>query len=141
MKYLRLVIISIMLIIGFNGCFERELTDAEASKLPVCVETSDNMYTISQGSIGEVGGYYKQLLGDEVFTMHPRKGGKQLIFKVENETILLDTNYQALEKGACMEIVYVKVTDESGKIVLEADSSNAIDYRDLTKVAEYIFKF
>jgi|GEM_PF-5866304 len=40
-----------------------------------------------------------------------------------------------------MEIVYVKATDKSGKIVLEADSSNAIDYRDLTKVAEYIFKF
>jgi|GEM_PF-4736840 len=48
MKYLRLVIIAIMLIIGFNGCFERELTDAEASKLPVCVKTSDNVYNITR---------------------------------------------------------------------------------------------
>lgn len=141
MKYFKLLTISIILIFGFNGCFEKKVTDEEASKLPVCVETSDNMYTMSQGTIGEVGGYYKQIAGTEAYNMYPRKGGKQLIFKVNNETILLDTNYQELEKGACMEIVHVKVTDKNGKKGLEAHSSNPTDYRTLAKVAEYVFKF
>jgi len=141
MKKLKFLFFGLFLSLMITGCFEKNISDAEARKLPVCVETSDNMFTMSQGSIGEVGDYYNQLLGKDTYNMYPRKGGKQLIFKVKGETILMDTDYQELEKGACMEISHVKVTDKNGKKGLEAFSSNATDYRTLAKVAEYVFKF
>jgi len=136
-----LISISLIGMIGFTGCMETNVTDEEARKLPVCVETSDNMYTMSQGTIGEVGDYYNQALGKDTYNMYPRKGGKQLIFKVRGETILMDTDYQELEKGACMEISHVKVSDKNGNKSLEAHSSKSTDYRTLVKVAEYVFKF
>ena len=141
MKKIKFLIVGLFLSLIVTGCFETNVTDEQARKLPVCVETNDNVYTMSQGSIGEVGDYYNQVLGKETYEMYPRKGGKQLIFKVNNETILMDTNYVELEKGACMEISHVIVKDKNGKKGLEADSSNSTDYRTLTKVAEYVFKF
>lgn len=141
MKKLNFLAIGVFLSLIITGCSETNVTDEQAGKLPVCVETSDNVYTMSQGGISEVGDYYNQLLGKGTYEMYPRTGGKQLIFKVNNETILMDTNYQELEKGACMEIVHVVVKDKNGKKELEADSSNSTDYRTLTKVVEYVFKF
>jgi len=141
MKKIKFLMVGLFLSLIVTGCFETNITDEQARKLPVCVETSDNVYTMSQGSIGEVGDYYNQAFGKETYEMYPRKGGKQLIFKVNNETILMDTNYIELEKGACMEISHVIVKDKNGKKGLEADSSNSTDYRTLTKVAEYVFKF
>lgn len=139
-KYL-ISIVTIGSLFVLSGCMETNISDDDARKLPVCVETSDNTFTMSQGTIGEVGDYYNQLLGKDAYDIYPKKGGKQLIFKVNNETILMDTNYQELEKGACMEIIHVKVTEKDGKKGLEASSSKATDYRTLTKVAEYVFKF
>ena len=138
MKRLRLGIITGIMLLNFTGCFEKEVTDEKARVLPVCVETSDNMYSMSQGTIGDVGDYYNKLLGKDTYSMNPIKNGKQLIFKVKGETILLDTIYQELEKGGCMEITKVKVTDKSGS---SKEATPKSDYRGLTKIAEYVFKF
>lgn len=141
MKHIKLLTIMSILIIALNGCFKTEVSDEVASKLPVCVETSKDMYTMSQGNIAEVGNYFKQSAGEEAYKMYPIENGKQLIFKIKKETIILDTKYQELEKGACMEIIRVHAKDKNGQKALEASSSNPEDYRNLVKVAEYIFKF
>lgn len=139
---LKLLIASLFVVAGFTGCLgEKKVSDEEASKLPICIETSDNMYTMSQSSIGEIAPIFKQISGNDGYNMYPIKEGKQLIFKFRNETIMLDTRYQELEKGACMEVIHTIIKDAQGNKVVEAHSSNANDYRTLVKVAEFIFKF
>jgi hypothetical protein len=125
-----------------SGCFETKplkVSNEEANKLPICIETDENYFTMSQGTISEVGGHYKIL---NAFKMTSIPEGQQLVFNFGNNelNITLDTRYQALEKGACMEVFHVKYQHINGD-VLEGDSSNRNDYRTLTRVAESVFKF
>lgn len=146
-KIISLSIASIAILI-LSGCNDvKKVSDEEASKLPICIETSNDMFTMSQGSIGEVGNYFNQMAKlsnkEKYYDMYPIKEGKQLIFNIfaTGETILMDTRYQELEKGACMELFHTIVKNKKGENTLEAHSSNPSDYRTLVKVAEYVFKF
>ncbi|MDT8339784.1 MAG: hypothetical protein RQ763_11375 [Sulfurimonas sp.] len=140
-KKLELLIISLFVGFGFGGCLDTKVSNEEAGKLPVCIETGDNTYTMSVGSIVEVGDYFQAITDGKGYSMYPIEEGQQLTFRIANEVIMLNTRYQELEKGACMEVFHTVVEDKEGNKVLEAHASNPSDYRTLVKAAEYVFKF
>ena len=136
------IAIVITLVSGFvlkttiNALNGVSVTDKQAKKLSVCVETREDTYALSRGTIGDLMTYYDQLQKNS-FEMYPIKGGKQLIYSLGGETIMLDTQYRALEKGACMEIVSAKVKSDGQTQEYTKEDS----LRSMAQVAEYIFKF
>lgn len=124
----------------FSGCLETEpskVSNEEANKLPICIETDEDYFTMSRGTINEVSEYYRNF---NAFKMNSIAEGQQLVFDFGNELTILNTRYQPLEKGACLEVFHVKYKSRNGD-TLEGDSLNRNDYRTLTRVAESIFKF
>lgn len=114
-----------------------ELTKEQIAQLNVCVETSENVYALSRGSIEEIQEQYSQIGGNEMFQRNSTKNSEQLVTSMGNEKIILDTEYTELEQGGCMEVVSAKV--ESGGVLKEFTKEKNL--RAMARTAEIIFKF